>query len=474
MINLNEKPIQTEGTILMNIIQQTMEIITKGYQENLEAALKGETSISNVVLSIEEKVLEIGKIMIRELLETLDEEIKESKARKKDWNVERKDEKKTINTILGEITYKKTYYVNKKTGSYSYLLDEQLGIRPHERMDDSLKARLIENATQMSYQKAVNQESQSGIISRMSVLNAIKSMKAIPNDAVEISDRKETPKILYIEADEDHVSIQSGAGKISKIVYVHEGIEKEGKTRNRLKNTRYFTDVKKNNEELWVDTANYIDKRYDMEKVERVYLSGDGALWIKEGLNWIEKSKFVLDKFHLSKYIKIATAGKEYMVEPIRNHIQLGMKKEVIQLFNIIIEETENENKRERIEKAKKYIINNWEGIQRQKEEGYVGCSAEGHVSHVLSDRLSSRPMGWSEEGMRCMSSMRVYSKNGGDFYDYIVKSKEKENKETRIIELDKRIIKRASKEVGIQNVSFMNMGKRSGTQVLLKAARGI
>ena len=59
------------------------------------------------------------------------------------------------------------------------------------------------------------------------------------------------------------------------------------------------------------------------------------------------------------------------------------------------------------------------------------------------------------------MSSMRVYSKNGGDFYDYIVKSKEKENKETRIIELDKRIIKRASKEVGIQNVSFMNMGKR-------------
>ena len=124
MINLNEKPIQTKRTILMNIIQQTMGIITKGYQENLEATLKGETNISNVVLSIEEKVLEIDKIMIRELLETLDEEIKENKARKQEWNVERKDEKKTINTILGEITYKKTYYVNKNTGSYSYLLDE--------------------------------------------------------------------------------------------------------------------------------------------------------------------------------------------------------------------------------------------------------------------------------------------------------------------------------------------------------------
>lgn len=29
-------------------------------------------------------------------------------------------------------------------------------------------------------------------------------------------------------------------------------------------------------------------------------------------------------------------------------------------------------------------------------KEGVIGCSAEGHVSHVLSSRMSSRPMGWS------------------------------------------------------------------------------
>ena len=27
------------------------------------------------------------------------------------------------------------------------------------------------------------------------------------------------------------------------------------------------------------------------------------------------------------------------------------------------------------------------------------GCSAEGHISHVLSARESSRPMGWSKKG---------------------------------------------------------------------------
>lgn len=42
------------------------------------------------------------------------------------------------------------------------------------------------------------------------------------------------------------------------------------------------------------------------------------------------------------------------------------------------------------------------------------GCSAEGHVSHVLSDRMSSRPMGWSQTGADRMSKLRGYEKNHG------------------------------------------------------------
>ena len=42
------------------------------------------------------------------------------------------------------------------------------------------------------------------------------------------------------------------------------------------------------------------------------------------------------------------------------------------------------------------------------------GCSAEGHVSHVLSERLSSRPMGWSQSGADRMSKLRCYERNHG------------------------------------------------------------
>lgn len=46
-------------------------------------------------------------------------------------------------------------------------------------------------------------------------------------------------------------------------------------------------------------------------------------------------------------------------------------------------------------------------------EEGVVGSSTEGHVSHVLSSRMSSRPMGWSKKGVAKMAQLRAYYLNG-------------------------------------------------------------
>ncbi len=79
---------------------------------------------------------------------------------------------------------------------------------------------------------------------------------------------------------------------------------------------------------------------------------------------------------------------------------------------------TETDTKKQAVREAKRYILNNWDGIEfkEEKADEIVGCSAEGHVSHVFSERLSSRPKGWSRVGADQMARLRVYKKTVGKY----------------------------------------------------------
>lgn len=77
--------------------------------------------------------------------------------------------------------------------------------------------------------------------------------------------------------------------------------------------------------------------------------------------------------------------------------------------YEILAEEVEKTT-RKRKEDLMNYILKNVEGIKnlyRNKKELH-GCSAEGHVSHIYSDRMSSRPMGWKTQNVNNMSKLRL------------------------------------------------------------------
>ena len=81
-----------------------------------------------------------------------------------------------------------------------------------------------------------------------------------------------------------------------------------------------------------------------------------------------------------------------------------------------------------RIKDNRAYILSNWTAakLRLNHKTGIKGCSAEGHVSHVLSSRMSSRPMGWSIKGMSKMAELRAYYYNGGDMLELVRYQKEK------------------------------------------------
>ncbi|MFQ8979536.1 MAG: UPF0236 family transposase-like protein [Waltera sp.] len=74
------------------------------------------------------------------------------------------------------------------------------------------------------------------------------------------------------------------------------------------------------------------------------------------------------------------------------------------------------------MEQAKAYILGNWSGIMIAMKSGdsNVRCSAEGHVSHVYADRMSSRPLGWCRTGADKMSRLRIYRQNQGNMLELV------------------------------------------------------
>jgi len=70
--------------------------------------------------------------------------------------------------------------------------------------------------------------------------------------------------------------------------------------------------------------------------------------------------------------------------------------------------------------------MNQWKGIEIYETDGkYLrGCIAEGHISHVYADRMSSRPWTWSDDVIDKMSRLRVFKSNGGNVYEELLKGK--------------------------------------------------
>lgn len=198
--------------------------------------------------------------------------------------------------------------------------------------------------------------------------------------------------------------------------------------RQKLINPHYFcgTSYEENNTEFWDEIYEYISNHYDLDKVKKIYLSSDGGAWIKSGMKRIAGITYVLDEFHLEKYLTKLTSHmkdrKEYALDELRTAIRSKTKQDFEKIVDRLKSCLEDEAGLKRIAIAKEYILSNWMAakLRLRHQNGVKGSSTEGHVSHVLSSRMSSRPMGWSIKGATKMAKLRAYELNGGDMLELI------------------------------------------------------
>lgn len=111
--------------------------------------------------------------MIAEEWEFYDTVLRERRNLRPDWEIIRRDPITRL-TSLGEVTYFRTYFRNKKTGERCYLLDTLIGFEKNEYLTEDAVARIFEEAVDSSYRKGGTNACISGaVVSKETVMEKL-------------------------------------------------------------------------------------------------------------------------------------------------------------------------------------------------------------------------------------------------------------------------------------------------------------
>lgn len=395
-------------TILQQLTDLWTDFLAKMHQNIIENG----ASFDELVKDMRDFLSLTGTMAMKGVLEEVEKEFHEEIKATHKYHVVDKNRSRTLVTCFGNVEITRRYYREKRSGKYVFLMDKMLKIPANDRIDVNCKAAIVAKSAEVSYKKA-DEIITGGRLSRQSVCNAVRESGVIPVEAAKRPKVNRGASRIYIEADEDHVAMQNGKTKQNKLILTYEDKKMTCKGRRKLVAKRVFTGYQPASS-VWKTVNEYVKEAY--EPGVKVTIIGDGAAWIKKGLDVISNSEFALDLFHLSKYGKKVTGNKSvsWIYEALRANAKQRFRARVE-------EELKKHPEREKIIKeGARYIENQWEGARRSLNDEKISSSTEAHVSHILSDRLSSRGMGWSEENSEIIGSFRAYRENGGDLEEYL------------------------------------------------------
>ena len=270
-----------------------------------------------------EFVCQLGCKIIKFLLMWCDKQLMLSRDKKA---YRHKGYKKTcIKTVMGPVEFERVVYLhtdeNGKEQSI-YLLDEYLKLETIGHMSTNLVEKIAENVTNVSYRKtseniteitgqSISHTTAWNIIQELGKRIAKEEKKKVEKYYKGEQEGKKEVKVLFEEADGLWINMQGkdrpkkgNSGKRGiKLAVTYEGWKRinEKTPRYVLHNKRVvagFMDAEDFND---LRDAN-IAEEYDVDKIEVKLVGGDGADWIKHGIDG-EKTYFQLDRYHISSAV---------------------------------------------------------------------------------------------------------------------------------------------------------------------------
>ena len=417
---------------------------------------------ANFIQSIGDMSYSFIRFTIKSILENADRMFLNMKDRSKRFHVKAARER-TITTPFGDITYKRTIYsfADGSPGTYCHV-DRCFGIPKYDHYDPCVKAMIVslyaDHNSMIKVGKIIGERIQSPFslsptrkhyaISRQTVQTIIKRSNRV---YYPLTKRDKTPEFLYIMADEKWIPLQSHNENgdpqkhMVKACVVFEDIDivptksESKKPRHQLINKYIHFDSESN---IWDSLYQRLNELYDLDKVKEIWILGDGAHWIKHGVdklndhNW--KVGFALDKFHFHKSLTNISNEKEIRNMMYEYIIGDNCRTDFTDLIQALIEsEPERE---EIIKREEKYILNNWANIRHSFRTVHMGCSMESAISHYICSSFTSVPKAYLAHNLPRYLDNRMYHLNNMDLMNIYIHSLGIEPDETGIVTIKEQL----------------------------------
>ena len=393
----------------------------------------------DVIFNAQQTARDMVRSLLLSTFEELDKDFRDSEYRKSRYYINKSNVPRTIITIVGEITFYRTYYISKHSKKKFFYIDRIFDLPKNDHYDPIVKAISISKSVSSSQAEAVRDTS--AFINDISYFESDSVIKDIPRQSVHnwiknwyipnvVPKSVDTPETLYVMADEKYI----GAQNISKDIMVKcfvtfEDIKDVGKNRRKLINRSVFSC---SSSKAWPKFMDFIAMKYDFSKINNICLLADGGSWIKSGIHELRLEpnnsvKFYLCEFHFKQAIHHITANPDerYYLLHIFN---TKSKSYFIDAVNNII--LNNPKRKDVITKKLKYITNNYAYIKSMLDLN-IGSSMESHISHLIASFFSSRPKGFSTKRIAKYLKLNDYKHNGINIFKLYLSSYSKKQTTT-------------------------------------------
>ena len=356
---------------------------------------------------------------IKEFLEEMDQRFRNSPERRKRYYVAYTGPR-TFVCMYGEITYTRTLYIDKLDGSYYCYVDEKMGIDKYIRYTNDVacyvaKAYADENSMikvgnevgNLIHAKFSLKDNRDYAIPRQTVYNLMKRSKKIriePLNDIKIIDD------IYVLTDEKYLPGHnkedgSPSSQMLKSALIVEGLDKSNK-RHKYINPQYLSLYKSKN--FANDILEYLNDRYDLEKLKHIHVLGDGASWIKATANELKCPNVELTqylcKFHFTQGLWRIFKDKPLYSKAI-DYLYHDDKNDLYELFKTV-EETDT------VKKNIDYIKNNYDLIQNTIHLKNMNCAMEQSISHHLHSKFDNVPKVYGSNNLNRYCSYRDNYRN--------------------------------------------------------------